>query len=352
MKKLLLYFFLFLLLFLIGCRIEDNHEHIACEECGKCISEDCDGLEEEKCLGHIIHEHIACEDCGKCISEDCDGLEEEKCLGHIIHEHIACEDCGKCISEDCDGSEEEKCLGHIIHEHIACEECGKCISEECDGSEEEKCLGHIIHEHIVCEKCGKCISEDCEGLEEEKCLGHIIHNHIECEDCKKCILKDCDGLEEEKCPGHVKLKAFDNIYVSYINTLPPLEHYYIINTYQEYIEFINENYIMELVMQGKGLAVKFSYNSVIDDYDESYFVQNSLFIYVTRFSKFEYRYIQELIYDINFENKILTITLTMMGDVYTPTVRGRIISKAEISKYVLENLEKIEYKAVIVDPHF
>ena len=106
-------------------------------------------------------------------------------------------------------------------------------------------------------------------------------------------------------------------------------------------------------MQGKGLAVKFSYNSVIDDYDESYFVQNSLFIYVTRFSKFEYRYIEELIYDINFENNVLTITLTTMWtEPYTPSVKGRILSKAEISKYVAENLENIEYEYAVTEPHF
>jgi hypothetical protein len=110
---------------------------------------------------------------------------------------------------------------------------------------------------------------------------------------------------------------------------------------------------MELVMQGKGLAVKFSYNSVIYDYDESYFVQNSLFIYVAVSNYFEYKYIDELIHDIDFENNVLTITLaTMWTAEYNPSVTGRILSKAEISKYVLENFESIEYEYTIIDPHF
>ena len=31
---------------------EHIHKHVVCPECGKCMADDCDGLEEEKCLGH------------------------------------------------------------------------------------------------------------------------------------------------------------------------------------------------------------------------------------------------------------------------------------------------------------
>lgn len=36
----------------MGCSNINQHIHIACQECGKCISEDCNGLEEGKCQGH------------------------------------------------------------------------------------------------------------------------------------------------------------------------------------------------------------------------------------------------------------------------------------------------------------
>ena len=32
----------------------------------------------------------------------------------LIHEHAVCPECGKCIAEDCDGKEEDKCAGHIV----------------------------------------------------------------------------------------------------------------------------------------------------------------------------------------------------------------------------------------------
>ncbi len=68
--------------YLTAC-ISAEHEHIACDICGKCIAEDCSGLEEEKCQGHQkVHVHVKCQECGKCIAEDCSGLEEEKCQGH------------------------------------------------------------------------------------------------------------------------------------------------------------------------------------------------------------------------------------------------------------------------------
>lgn len=50
MKK---YLFVFLILLLLtGCNFQNSHSHTQCPECGKCIAEDCDGAEEQKCSGH------------------------------------------------------------------------------------------------------------------------------------------------------------------------------------------------------------------------------------------------------------------------------------------------------------
>ena len=55
MKKILISMFLLIVgLCLVGCNIESNHQHNVCEECGKCIAEDCNGAENEKCQGHLV----------------------------------------------------------------------------------------------------------------------------------------------------------------------------------------------------------------------------------------------------------------------------------------------------------
>ena len=60
-----------------------------------------------------VHEHVECPECGKCTSNDCDGIETDKCEGHEEkHEHVECPECGKCTSKDCDGTDAEKCKGH------------------------------------------------------------------------------------------------------------------------------------------------------------------------------------------------------------------------------------------------
>ena len=147
MKKMLIFSTIFLLIFglcLAGCNIEFNHQHIVCEECGKCTDTECDGAVLDKCLGHTPkHEHVACPECGKCVDPECDGVVLGKCLGHTPkHEHVACPECGKCTEAECDGEKTDKCLGHKPkHEHVVCPECGLCINSECD-KEENKCLGH------------------------------------------------------------------------------------------------------------------------------------------------------------------------------------------------------------------
>ena len=55
MKKILISMFLLIVgLCLVGCNIESNYQHNVCEECGKCIAEDCNGTENEKCQGHLV----------------------------------------------------------------------------------------------------------------------------------------------------------------------------------------------------------------------------------------------------------------------------------------------------------
>lgn len=66
--------------------------------------------------------------------------QEEKCQGHEEHEHIACPECGLCVDKNCTGTDEEKCPGHEPepeHEHIECPQCGLCVDANCDGTEEE-----------------------------------------------------------------------------------------------------------------------------------------------------------------------------------------------------------------------
>ena len=69
-----------------------------------------------------------------------------------VHEHVACANCGKCIDEECDGVEADKCQGHTpepTHEHVSCAECGKCTAEECDGVEADKCQGHVVIDRVA-----------------------------------------------------------------------------------------------------------------------------------------------------------------------------------------------------------
>ena len=59
-------------------KLESNHVHNPCPDCGLCIDPECDGLYEEKCQC-TGHEHVACEKCGLCVKEDCTGTNSEKC---------------------------------------------------------------------------------------------------------------------------------------------------------------------------------------------------------------------------------------------------------------------------------
>ena len=115
-KTLLVLVLVFAAIFMISCDDKTpKHEHVACPECGKCTSSECDGDEVDKCAGHApAHEHVACPECGKCTDEECDGEEADKCTGHAPkHEHTSCPECGKCTSDECDGESTDKCQGHV-----------------------------------------------------------------------------------------------------------------------------------------------------------------------------------------------------------------------------------------------
>lgn len=80
MKKFIIVIVCLILMLLTGCVQDSKHSHNSCLECGKCISKDCDGLEEEKCQGHLVgHQHIECNVCGKCADVECTGKENERC---------------------------------------------------------------------------------------------------------------------------------------------------------------------------------------------------------------------------------------------------------------------------------
>ena len=210
-KIFLFLLFLINLFTFVGCRESgidqngdntNNHRHIKCDQCGLCIDEDCNGLSNEKCPGHIQHGHIGCDKCGLCIDINCTGIANEKCPGHIQHSHIECDQCGLCIDKNCTGQEADKCVGHIQHSHIECDQCGLCIDKNCTGQEADKCVGHIQHSHIECDQCGLCVDINCTGQEADKCVGHIQHSHIVCDQCGLCT--DIDCTDTKHCTGHLQ----------------------------------------------------------------------------------------------------------------------------------------------------
>ena len=53
-KTLLVLILVFAAIFMISCDDKTpKHEHVACPECGKCISDECDGESTDKCQGHV-----------------------------------------------------------------------------------------------------------------------------------------------------------------------------------------------------------------------------------------------------------------------------------------------------------
>ena len=179
------------------------------------------------------------------------------------------------------------------------------------------------------------------------------HTHTECEECGKCNAEDCDGLEEEKCQGCNIVNLVDKTYVSFINVddYELQTNYIIINSYDEYINFVIDNFLMEIQFgPSNGLYYTDEFYSVINNYDEQYCVQNSLiFCYM---DKLHSRINPRMVYQVELENGILKIHETLSGDDCPPNFKGKIFYNIEISKNVINanlNIEFIGDKIIIYD---
>ena len=111
-----------------------------------------DSIEVEVLELVIKHEHVKCPICEKCISLECDGPSEEKCLGHE-EEHEFCEICGKCLTNDCDETLHEKCLGHL-EEH----DCNEHKSDWQTVGKVE--CGEYGLKQIICLICNDVLAEE------------------------------------------------------------------------------------------------------------------------------------------------------------------------------------------------
>ena len=179
------------------------------------------------------------------------------------------------------------------------------------------------------------------------------HTHSECEECGKCNAEDCDGLEEEKCQGCNIVNLVDKTYVSFINVddYELQTNYIIINSYDEYINFVIDNFLMEIQFgPSNGLYYTDEFYSVINNYDEQFFEQNSLiFCYM---DKLHSRINPRMVYQVELENGILKIHETLSGDDCPPNFKGKIFYNIEISKNVINanlNIEFIGDKIIIYD---
>ena len=70
-----------------------------------------------------------------------------------VHEHIACETCGKCISEECTGTEDEQCDGHQDGNDDPIHECEDYASEWMDFIEFS--CGQKGQQQIICNVCNE-----------------------------------------------------------------------------------------------------------------------------------------------------------------------------------------------------
>ena len=240
------------------------------------------------------------------------------------------------------------CNLYSNHNHIPCPECGRCVDSKCNGEEADKCLGHTPkHEHVACPECGRCINAECDGEELDKCIGHTQkHEHIACQDCGKCISELCDGLKEERCQGCIKICLTNKIYVSHLDLDIDSPKYYIIDTYEEFIKFVNENSLMEIQFGEYHGAINVDYYNDLyfpayDDYDEAFFLQNSLMLFCIK--DFQRRQNPQLVYDLKYENKILNVHASLSVDAYAMNFKGIIFQFAEVSKFLINDYQEIEY---------
>ena len=172
------------------------------------------------------------------------------------------------------------------------------------------------------------------------------HKHNECEVCGKCIAEDCDGLEEEKCQGCIIVNLVDKTYVSYLWEDDPSTQTYesiIINTFNEYISFVNKYCLMGFEYgEICGLHYEDQYYSIINDYDKNYFEQNSLiFIYVGFLHSREN---PRIVYKVDYVDNELIVNSSVTFDSFSKDLCVGIFFNIEVSKYVIENYHNIKYK--------
>ncbi len=179
------------------------------------------------------------------------------------------------------------------------------------------------------------------------------HKHNECEVCGKCNAEDCDGLEEEKCQGCIIVNLVDKTYISYLWEDDPSkgQDSIIINTFDEYISFVNKYCLMGFEYgEICGLHYEDHYYSIINDYDESYFEQNSLiFIYVGFLHSREN---PKIVHKVDYVDNELIVYSSVTFDSFSKDFRAGLFFNIEVSKYVIENYQNIKYignKIVIYD---
>lgn len=172
----------------------------------------------------------------------------------------------------------------------------------------------------------------------------ISHKHLICEKCGKCTNIKCDGEEQEKCQCYIIVNLVDKTYVSFINVddYELQTNYIIINSYDEYINFVIDNLLMEIQFgPSNGLYYTDEFYSIINNYDEEFFEQNSLiFCYM---DKLHSRINPRMVYQVELENGILKIHETLSGDDCPPNFKGKIFYNIEISKNVINTNLKIEF---------
>jgi len=180
------------------------------------------------------------------------------------------------------------------------------------------------------------------------------HKHNECEVCGKCIAEDCNGAEEEKCQGCIIVNLVDKTYVSYLWEDEPSSQTYesiIINTFNEYISFVNKYCLMGFEYgEICGLHYEDQYYSIINDYDKNYFEQNSLiFIYVGFLHS---RQNPRIVYKVDYVDNELIVNSSVTFDSFSHDLCVGIFFNIEVNKYVIENYQNIKYtgnKIIIYD---
>lgn len=111
-------------------------------------------------------------------------------------------------------------------------------------------------------------------------------------------------------------------------------NYLIINSYDEYINFVIDNFLMEIQFgPSNGLYYTDEFYSVINNYDENFFKQNSLiFCYM---DKLHSRINPRMVYQVELENGILRIHETLSGDDCPPNFKEKIFIILKLVRMLL-----------------